>query len=166
MGYLGIRGFSLLAEAPASRRKRFARSAVDDMGHLSCPLAVQRAANTTHIKNAERDLHILFKDIGLTLPLRLCSKRCLLAHSWNCSSYFFDAFYIRLTSSRVALPQVWPHPHSLFEPEGLVSASSETVLSFPSWGVQPRTRLHQDGALADGLLGKLQEHLSRPRGVY
>lgn len=65
------------AQAPASRCKRFARSAIDECGDRLGSQALKRAANTKRIKNAERDLHRLFRNVGLTLPLTLSCKKFL-----------------------------------------------------------------------------------------
>ena len=60
------------AQVPASRCKAFAESAYHEVSkHLGpqSQLALKRAANCSNINNAERDLHKLFRDQGLCLPI-------------------------------------------------------------------------------------------------
>ena len=63
-------------KASGSRVKRFARSAVEEQGHRLSSPALRKAANCKNIKNAERDLHTLFRDLGLTLPVKISTKKC------------------------------------------------------------------------------------------
>ncbi|CAL1156337.1 unnamed protein product [Cladocopium goreaui] len=62
------------AKVPASRCKKFAKSAIDE-GYLNSD-ALRRAGNVKSIRNAERDLHVLFGRMGLTLPIKpSCEKQ-------------------------------------------------------------------------------------------
>ena len=63
-------------EAAASKMKRLMRSVLDDMPEgTRVSVALKSAANTKHLRNAERDLLKLFKSLGMTadVPIDLHS---------------------------------------------------------------------------------------------
>ena len=61
---------SPLAKAPANQLKHFARAAIDECRDHLTSQVLMRAANTTCIKNAERDLLTLFKNNNMVAPIR------------------------------------------------------------------------------------------------
>lgn len=94
------------AQAPATRLKRFAKSAIEEAkGQGAFGMgAIKRAGNMTkkNLKNAERDLHRLFRNLGLTLPLRLSTFRfgLLQVHYLSLVNWFA---YLITTSSEMLL---------------------------------------------------------------
>lgn len=67
---LCLPSFNPLAKAPANRLKHFARAAIQESRDSLSSRLLEKAANTKCIKNAERDLHILLKRHGMTLPIQ------------------------------------------------------------------------------------------------
>lgn len=73
------------SKAPASRLKRFASSAIAEAvadGTYQVSAAIKKAGTMTedNLKNAERDLHALFRKYGLALPLEISTLKCGLFH--------------------------------------------------------------------------------------
>lgn len=73
------------AKASASRLKRFAHSAIEEAnaeGTYQVSAAIKKAGNMTrdNLKNAERDLHVLFGKYQLTVPVSLSALKCGLFH--------------------------------------------------------------------------------------
>lgn len=65
--------------------KRFADSAIQEAkntGAFNVSAALKKAGNLTseNLKNAERDLHVLFRQSGLTVPVELSTLKCGLMH--------------------------------------------------------------------------------------
>ena len=95
---LQIRPTSLLptcfAQAPATRLRRFAQSAVEE-AQLTGSLGareIKRAGNMTrdNLKNSERDLHRLFRSLRLALPIRFSTFRfgLLYIHYLSLAAWF------------------------------------------------------------------------------
>ena len=87
--------------------------------------ALQRAANVKRINNAERDLHTLFRSLGLTLPLQISSKKPLNLYTidvCHCLSLFVPL------SVLIDPLEVWIGAHPFPELEALVRATSPEVL--------------------------------------
>ena len=77
--------------------KRFALSAIEEAkqeGSHEVSAAIKKAGNMTsdNLKNAERDLHILFRKYGLTIPVQLSTLKCGLFHLHYISLQSWFAF--------------------------------------------------------------------------
>ena len=58
-----------VAEAPACRLKKLAQAAIVEAGDSLSTKVLERAANTKCLRNAERDLHNLFRKEGMVIPV-------------------------------------------------------------------------------------------------
>ena len=58
-----------VAEAPACRLKKLAQAAIAEAGDSLSTKVLEKAANTTCLRNAERDLHNLFRREGMVIAV-------------------------------------------------------------------------------------------------